>query len=830
MAVKNEGGQPPLDTLDFSQLSDVDSEPGSPTLTAKSNAYGYAYVERESLEHKQFHGKQTLPECPSDIKRENCESGSIPLSRLCKRNKYKTRSKKLQQKPKLTISDCNQLGRKIPRAAKSAETRNVEQKKSLFQQIDDNNAAIVRRYEDIVNKGKSSSASSLVCEEAFVLENGAEFQLDTLKKNNDSKEYLNQQKRIIFVESMSCCIRFEALINEVGFNNIDSVFECWGVEYVRNFLCDNTEIIMKIADSLADCIICVNLSKPSLKFNQLKEWQQMEKIKSMEYTPENITANLNFFKDSCDKQMFLLYKLRAFVRSSKMDSYYKSDFYLDVYNIEMLYYRCICNEYLTSDNDFYADKIIEVFSSKFTPAALTELVTHARKLEPYRNKIPLTCSLIQGVCFTALFNIVFHESVFFLLENSKFQYWVEQGVGKELSKEGIYWLYYIVSQIDKSKKRNDSEKQIMILKKSIEKGLFKKIKDIGLQEMEDEEKLYFSKQLESAEKKLGKILIELKEENEVLKQEREQLAQQLIESEELTKKMAAAKKAKQVKLRESKVQKSEIPCNSHHLAHDPQKQQPKKQVEQPNIDRLEAKFMLEQQVLRYFSMVNDSGKSLEQSLAELEALGESYSGVEEQQKLVIIKSAQLDLIFSNVQVCLGEVGDHFSLIKQYIKIAKSMGFTGTFDLRDEFVKAIRALPGLQEKLSELYEKLEQVIQDVKKVPWTGENEKAEESIMFMAQSIQDTLNSLKTISKASEDISKICEWRKEHLSKIYYERQQQQSYAINPQQLSRNEEEVKLTKREIEEGASNADSLVKVVEKFNSKLQAYKTLHTASVF
>ena len=321
-------------------------------------------------------------------------------------------------------------------------------------------------------------------------------------------------------------------------------------------------------------------------------------------------------------------------------------------------------------------------------------------------------------------------------------------------------------------------------------------------------------------KKLGKILIELKEENEVLKQEREQLAQQLIESEELTKKMAAAKKAKQVKLRESKVQKSEIPCNSHNLAHDPQKQQPKKQVEQPNIDRLELKTMLEQDVLRYFSMVNDSGKSLEQSLAELEALGESYSGVEEQQKLVIIKSAQLDLIFSNVQVCLGEVGDHFSLIKRYIKSAKSRGFTGTFDLRGEFVKAIRALPGLKYKLSELYEKLEQVIQDVKKVSCTGENEKAEESIMFMAQSIQDTLNSLKTISKAAEDIFTICEWRKEHLSKIYYERQQQQSYAINPQQLSRNEE-VKLTRREIEDGASNADSLVKVVEKFNSKLQAY---------
>ena len=170
-------------------------------------------------------------------------------------------------------------------------------------------------------------------------------------------------------------------------------------------------------------------------------------------------------------------KLRAFVRTSRMDNYYKrGDSYLNVYNIEMLYYRCICTEYLNSDSYFYADKIIEVFSSKFTPAALTELVTHAKKLEPYRNKIPLTCSLILGVCFTTRSNIIFPESVFFLLENSKFQYWVMQDVGRDLSKEGISWLNDIVSEIEKSKKRKDSEKQIMILKKSIEQGLFQKNK------------------------------------------------------------------------------------------------------------------------------------------------------------------------------------------------------------------------------------------------------------------------------------------------------------------------------------------------------------------
>ena len=95
-------------------------------------------------------------------------------------------------------------------------------------------------------------------------------------------------------------------------NNIDSVFECWGVEDVGNFLCDNTEIIMTIVDSLADCIICVNLSELSLKFNQLEECQQIEKIKNTEYTPENIRANLNSFKESCDKQKSLLYQTSGF--------------------------------------------------------------------------------------------------------------------------------------------------------------------------------------------------------------------------------------------------------------------------------------------------------------------------------------------------------------------------------------------------------------------------------------------------------------------------------------------------------------------------------------
>ena len=170
-------------------------------------------------------------------------------------------------------------------------------------------------------------------------------------------------------------------------------------------------------------------------------------------------------------------------------------------------------------------------------------------------------------------------------------------------------------------------------------------------------------------------------------------------------------------------------------------------------------------------------------------------GIKEQQQLIIIELAKIDMIFAHVQDCLHGVNKHFESIRRYSKNAELNGFRGTFGFKDEFVAAIRELPSLSEQLSKILKKLNQAIRVTKKTSDTSQNknEKVAESIEFMVQSFKKSLLSLDAIeaTKVSSDIAVIGEWRKAHLNAAYRERQKQPNREINPQK------EHKLSKKKI---------------------------------
>ena len=846
MAVKNEGVKPPS-ILDMTQaVSGAASNSVSSTFYVSLGEHEYKYKKAVDAEkcpkQNKFHEQAT---CTSEGGRLEGEADSTPLPITCENKTSNTKRLIRENLKERLVSKVSlqEKGRRKVNSSKSIDPLFLKALKPSFTKINEQHTKIFTEYnESIAKKSEATLPAS----------DGRLQQLDKLKSTSNSKEDVNQQKRILFVRSASCLIGFYALIDGWNDDNVYSAYKRWGYSEVNDFLCENAEIGMRIVEKVSDCIICLSVLKTYSQFNELEEQEQIKKIQCIEamYTDKAILESLSFYKDICGKQMKLLRQFNSFVNASAEDSSVKLDYEMFYYEVRLRYYRTICKEYICKEyicdcTDTYKNKIIEIFDDEFTRDGLAELVGEAKialSHVPSFKPPSYTFSMILKVCFMSKKN----DPIFFLLSHSAAQpLLMKEGQALDLDfGRAIGWLDGIVSVLQELCKRENLperlmiilKEQLMILNKGVDTGIFSKIKNAVLQ---DEKKQGLLTQLEKAQEALKKMVSPLEAENKAIQekeklaqqereklaqQEREKLSQQLIQSEALQKKMEESSALEKAKLKKCYIPKQQVST-----LQDPKEEQ----IKQPNIESSK-QLLLEKEIRDLFVRLEPKSKSLEQSLAELEKLGEKNYGIKEQQQLVIIELAKIDMIFAHVQDCLLGVNKHFESIRRYRKNAELNGFSGTFDFKDEFVAAIRELPSLSEQLSELFEKLNQAIRVTKKTSDTSQNknEKVARSIEFMVQSFKKSLLSLdaiRTIS-VSSDIAVIGEWRKAHLSKAYRERQKQPNREINPQKKHKRSKKKSdefqecagiLTSHQIKNVASTADNLIQTVEKFHDTLLSY---------
>ena len=840
MEVKNEGVKPPS-ILDMTPaVSGAVSNSASSIFYVSLGEHEYEYEKAVDAEkcpkQNKFHEQAT---CTSEGRLEG-EADSTPLPITCMNEPLNTKSVDREdlRERLVSIVSLHEKGRRKVNSSKSIDPSLLKALKPSFIKIKAQQTRIYNEYHQLVEK---KSEATLPASDVRLQ------QLDKLNCTNNSKEYINQQKRILFVGLTSCLKDFDALIDGWNDDNVGSAYNCWGFRAVDDFLCENAEIGMQIAEKVSDCIICLSVLKTYSQFNELEEQEQIKKIQCIEamYTEKTILESLSFYKDICGKQMKLLRQFNSFVNASSEDSGVKLDCEMFYCEFRLMYYRCICKEYICARTDIYRKKIIEIFDDEFTRDGLAELVDVASVALSHKPNFlspSYAFSVILNVCFMSKKN----DPIFFLLSHSAAQPMLMQETQApylDLAR-AIGWFKGIVLVIQQVYKPEDLherlkkslKEKLMILNKGVDTGIFRKIKNAVLQ---DEKKQGLLTQLEKAQEALKKMVSPLEAENKAIQekeklaqqereklaqQEKEKLSQQLIQAEALQKKMEESSALEKAKLKICYSPKQQVSTHQ-----DPKEEQ----IKQPNIESSK-QLLLEKEIRDLFVRLEPKSKSLEKSLAELEKLGEKNYGIKEQQQLIIIELAKIDMIFAHVQDCLLGVNKHFESIRRYRKNAELKGFRGTFGFKDEFVAAIRELPSLSEQLSELLKKLNQAIRVTKKTSDTSQNknEKVAESIEFMVQSFKKSLLSLDAIeaTKVSSDIAVIGEWRRLHLNKVYQERQKQPNREITSQQKRRSskkkynefqERDGVLTLDEIKNVSSTAENLIQTVEKFHDTLIDY---------
>ncbi len=231
------------------------------------------------------------------------------------------------------------------------------------------------------------------------------------------------------------------------------------------------------------------------------------------------------------------------------------------------------------------------------------------------------------------------------------------------------------------------------------------------------------------------------------------------------------------------------------------------------------------------TLFTQNRSSSETLLRELDGLvtAESKDGETADDKCTgLIRLAKVEAVCLNIKVQLFEILKYISNIQQYKFAFANSGFHATYKFKERFITAVKKIPELCNNLNEIYNKLQQAVNDFKCAQAKSDEKILIDNFSLTLFGIKAVLTSLSKADGLTQEITHVSALRKEALSEQYKNKEKISSSSQPPENCAGFEPKKGLALKEIKTIEVKSTEMLRTIDKLTVSFDEFETAETIS--